>query len=411
MRLWASFGVSILGGPGNSNGIGILPLLLASRAVAMLRLNSYREETSMSAQLNRFMALFALCGLLTRPAIAASADSLSTQTKAMDTSLDYWTGRIEQDTTWRDTVYVSGDVTIATGVTLTLAPDTQVHFLPYRDDAQGGLDSTRAELIVEGRLHAQAESIVFRSAAATSLGADWYGIVVERGGLADVSNAAIRDGLRCLYAKMGGRVTMDHVAFANCGKPSAQSFSRRSAASDSLSEQMGRFLVQAGRVDEMDTDKRVAKKLSYGALGGVGGGSVRAVMGFALGFGACSDCDRDGHDGCDLCGLGPIVGSVIVGSIGYSIGTAVGVSRVDPHDLFGASLIVSVVGLAGGIGLVSASESELLFPSILIGPVVGATLASEWSRSLNPSDKKLPFFMNLVPDSRGRLAAVATLRF
>ena len=91
------------------------------------------------------------------PPLAASDDSLSAQTKAIETSLDYWTGRIEQDTTWRDTVYVGGDVTIASGATLTLAPDTQVHFLPYRDDTQGGLDSTRAELIVEGRLNAQAE--------------------------------------------------------------------------------------------------------------------------------------------------------------------------------------------------------------------------------------------------------------
>ena len=141
-------------------------------------------------------------------------------TQPLDVSLDYWTGRIEQDTTWRDTVYVSGDVTIASGATLTLAPDTQVHFMPYRDDTQGGLDSTRAELIVEGRLHAQAEGIVFRSAAATSLGADWYGIVIKRGGLADVSNATIRDGRRCLYAKMWrARYRMDHVAFANCGKP------------------------------------------------------------------------------------------------------------------------------------------------------------------------------------------------
>ena len=133
----------------------------------------------------------------------------------------YWTGRLEQDTTWRDTVYVGGDVTIAAAATLTLAPNTQVLFLPYRDDARGGLDSTRAELVVEGRLHAQAGGIVFRSADAGSLGADWYGLVVERGGRADVSYAAIRDGLRCLYAKMGGFVTMDAIAFANCGKPTA----------------------------------------------------------------------------------------------------------------------------------------------------------------------------------------------
>ena len=136
-------------------------------------------------------------------------------------SRPYFTGRIEQDTTWRDTVYVGGDVTIAAAATLTLAPNTQVLFLPYHDETRSGLDSTRAELIVEGRLAAQAGGIVFRSADAGSLGADWHGLVVERGGQADVSYAAIRDGLRCLYAKRGGRVRMDAIAFANCGKPTA----------------------------------------------------------------------------------------------------------------------------------------------------------------------------------------------
>ncbi|MCE2448345.1 MAG: hypothetical protein J4F35_08175 [Candidatus Latescibacteria bacterium] len=125
--------------------------------------------------------------------IAAEA---AQETDEPDSLRHYWTGRIEQDTTWRDTVYVGGDVTIVSGVTLTLAPDTKVHFLPYRDETQAGLDSTRAELIVEGRLHAQAGGIVFCSADASSLGADWYGLVVERGGLADVSHATIRDG-RC----------------------------------------------------------------------------------------------------------------------------------------------------------------------------------------------------------------------
>ena len=162
----------------------------------------------------------------------------------IDELYHYWTGRIEQDTTWRDTVYVSGDVTIASGATLTLAPDTQVHFLPYCDDTQGGLDSTRAELIVEGRLHAQAEGIVFCSANAASLGADWYGIVIERGGLADVSHATIRDGLRCLDAEMGGRVTMNHIAFANCGKPSRSIAEQHSAAKDEGKERRGRYTWQ-----------------------------------------------------------------------------------------------------------------------------------------------------------------------
>ena len=152
---------------------------------------------------------------------------ISSATSATESG--YVTGRLEQDTTWRDTVYVGGDVTIAAGATLTLAPNTQVLFLPYRDATRGGLDSTRAELVVEGRLAAHAGGIVFGSADAGSLGADWHGLVVEQGGRADVSYAVVRDGLRCVYAQRGGFVTMDAIAFANCGKPTAPADVAKSA--------------------------------------------------------------------------------------------------------------------------------------------------------------------------------------
>ena len=161
-----------------------------------------------------------------------------------DASEPYFTGRIEQDTTWRGMVYVGGDVTIAAAATLTLAPNTQVLFLPYRDETRGGLDTTRAELIVEGRLAAHAGGIVFRSADAGSWGADWYGLVVERGGRADVSHAVIRDGLRCVYAKMGGFVRMDAIAFANCGKPTAPADAAKQATprGRERKEELGLFI-------------------------------------------------------------------------------------------------------------------------------------------------------------------------
>ncbi len=353
------------------------------------------------------ITLFAM--LMVEDADADQAVNHTRNTQPPDTFLDYWTGRIELDTTWRDTVYVGGDVTIASGATLTLAPDTQVHFMPYHDDTQGGLDSTRTELIVEGRLHAQAEGTVFRSATATSLGADWYGIVIKRGGLANVSNAAIRDGLRCLYAKMGGRVTMDHVAFANCGKPTAQSFSRRSAASDSLSALgtspqavvgdsantteesllnsvfMGepfRFsaAVSDSTKDDMRPDKRIFDKQIHGAIGG-----------FIISLGALSAAEESA--------------SILV-PIGYSLGTAIGVSKIDPHDRFIASLGGSVVGLIGGIGLTSISK--VLFPSLLVGPIIGATIMSERSRK-PPQARRVS--VGLVPNPKGGLSAIATLRF
>jgi len=69
--------------------------------------------------------------------------SLVVQTGVRETGMDvhYWTGRIEQDMTWRGTVYVGGDVTIAAGATLTLAAGTEVLFLPYHDDTKGGVDT------------------------------------------------------------------------------------------------------------------------------------------------------------------------------------------------------------------------------------------------------------------------------
>ena len=93
-------------------------------------------------------------------------------------------------------------------------------------------------------------------------------------------------------------------------------------------------------------------------------------------------------------------------SIGYSLGTAIGVSKIDPHDRFIASLGGSVVGLIGGIGLTSISE--VLFPSLLVGPIIGATIMSERSRK-PPQARRIS--VDLIPDPKGGLSAVATLCF
>ena len=314
-------------------------------------------------------------------------------TQPPDASLDYWTGRIEQDTTWRDTVYVIGDVTIASGVTLTLTPDTQVHFLPHHDDTQGGLDSTRAELIVEGRLHAQAEGIVFCSANAASLGADWYGIVIERGGLADVSNATIRDGLRCLYAKMGGRVTMDNIAFANCGKPTAQSFSQRSAASDSLSEQME---ARIKRYYTEDMTLRLAKK--------VAGGTIFCFAFTVLGLWGSGDALSDGsYSDSGLEGAALVLSTA---AIGFSVGFPLGVSSIDPYDSLPKTLLAGVI--PGAVWRMGNSVTVSGFWMASIVSVISSLTASELSRK-PPQDRRVS--VGLVPNPKGGLSAIATLRF
>ena len=283
-----------------------------------------------------------------------------------DAFVPYWTGRIEQDTTWHDTVYVGGDVTIASGATLTLAPDTQVRFLPYHDDTQGGLDSTRAELIVEGRLQAQAEGIVFGSAAATSLGAGWYGIVVERGGLADVSNATIRDGLRCLDAEMGGRVTIDHVAFANCGKP-------------------------------VNSGLRILKKVGVGIFSGT------AFTLMAIGV-----HEKIWESSRNTDGVGHVLFSF--GGIGWCVGFPLGVSSVDPYDSLPKTLLAGFIPGAVEVGfllLTGNSMTEGLW-MLSVGPVISSLIASELSRK-PPQDRRISF--GLSPTLNGGLSAVAQLHF
>lgn len=339
--------------------------------------------------------------------VAAQEINEAQPTSPPNVSLGYWTGRIEQDTTWRDTIYVGGDVTIASGATLTLAPDTQVHFMPHHDDTQGGLDSTRAELVVEGRLHAQAGGIVFCSANAASLGADWYGIVVKHGGLADVSNATIRDGLRCMYAKRGGRVTMDHVAFANCGKPT-------SASQNST----GSPKVLARRVHrEEGAGEWIVKKLWAGGLGGIGGGLVGVGGGIYWALNTTRDCSS-----AEACGDG--IGGEFYSVLGFwggnLVGTAVGVSSVDPQDNFLVTLAGSALLGAGVPYAIVLTEWEygvgLVVLSAFLGPIVGATIASEvWrkplsaKRHLKPGSRRAS--IGLVPDPKGGLSAVATLRF
>ncbi len=316
--------------------------------------------------------------------------------------------QIEQDTTWRDTVYVGGDVNIVSSATSTLAPNTAVRFLPYYDDTQGGLDATRAELLVVGRLQAQAEGIVFGSADAASLGADWYDIVVERGGRADVSNATIRDGLRCLYAKRGGRIAMDHVAFVNCGKPIGVS-----------QNSTGLPKVKAR---EGGGDTPLGKKLAAGVLGGVGGGLVGATIAFGWVLPAIQS-QREAEPGTDPTAAYAIAdaGTIVLGFWGGNlVGTAVGVSWVDPQDNFLITLAGSTLAGAGVPVAIALTEWEdgagLAVLSAFFGPIVGATIASEvWRKSLSaklhlkPEARRVS--VGLVPTPKGGLLAITTIRF
>ena len=131
----------------------------------------------------------------------------------------FWVGEISTDMTWSRTVTVGGDVTVMPRATLTIEKGTKVQFLANRDDdGDGHLDNTRSEFIVKGRLIASGGDITFGSANLIDPSrTDWYGIRVENGGLADLSDATVRDGSRCAEALGTGTLTIENTVFLNCG--------------------------------------------------------------------------------------------------------------------------------------------------------------------------------------------------
>ena len=149
---------------------------------------------------------------------------------------------------------------------------------------------------------------------------------------------------------------------------------------------------------EEDRGARVFRKLGGGVLGGVVWGFGGMVAGAALG--STENCEGD------LCGLGRAAGALLLGTAGYTVGAAIGVSRVDPHDQFIPALGGSAAGLIAGFYMTSAAT--ILWPTLFAAPIITATMMSEWSRD-PPEDQRLS--IRLRPHPGGGMSAAATLAF
>ena len=160
--------------------------------------------------------------------------------------------------------------------------------------------------------------------------------------------------------------------------------------------------------ENMSSSKRVALKLIAGTLGGVVGATIVATSLPCF----STDYGGDRPPFCDS--LGPAF------LYGYPAGIAIGVSSVavktvDPRvrsemsliKSLGVSLGGSAVGLVGGILLTHVND-DVFWPSFFVGPIVGATWASEW---WCPPPAARRISVGLMPNPKGRFAAVATLRF
>jgi len=143
---------------------------------------------------------------------------------------------------------------------------------------------------------------------------------------------------------------------------------------------------------------RMIKKLGCGALAGFLSGIVGTGIAAAMG-----DCRSENM----ACLVAPFA---IGGGIGWVVGVPVGVSLCDPHDQFKYSLAGSLIGSTVSLAVIKMDEktAEDLWPALVICPLIGATVMSEVFRE-PPEVRRVS--IGLLPGPKGRLSAVATLRF
>lgn len=155
-------------------------------------------------------------------------------------------------------------------------------------------------------------------------------------------------------------------------------------------------VINNRRQGQQSTDvagRRIVRKLAGGILGGI-------VLGMAGGFAnaAISECPRDASF-CELENF------LTVGWYGYVVGLPIGMNRMDAHDRFTYSLAGSLIGGAASLVLTSSKDE---FWTLIICPLVGTIIMSEFFRK---SPEVRGVSIGLLPGPKGRVSAVATLRF
>ena len=160
----------------------------------------------------------------------------------------------------------------------------------------------------------------------------------------------------------------------------------------------GEHQVAKQKKKEDEAGIRLVKKLTAGALCGVGG----AFLGAVIAEGQHQAIEGDP-------GIGNFVAFMIGIWGGNIVGTAVGVSVADPQDNFLITLVGSALFGAVPIAIATEGASEnLIILSGLLGPIVGAMITSELSRK-PPQARRVS--VGLVPNLKGGLSAVSVLRF
>ena len=162
--------------------------------------------------------------------------------------------------------------------------------------------------------------------------------------------------------------------------------------------------IEALRRDERKADIKtrptVARKIGTGLLTGGLCAIAGGFTGLVIGDLAAHNCEGD------LCGLEVAAYMGLGMTIGYTIGVPIGVSKIDPHDQFRNAMLGSLLGAGAGMAITSANNQFAM--SLVILPLIGATIMSELSRDTYEARR---FSVGLAPAPDGNVRAIATLRF
>jgi hypothetical protein len=115
-------------------------------------------------------------------------------------------------------VKVYGDIIVPAGDTLVIRPGCHVQFSPLTDYYKGGEDTTKCEIKVFGHLKVegtQADSVFFIPAPGDTHKVQWFGIVVENGGSAEISYASIKNAQNGVKVKGNGTLVMNNSTVEN----------------------------------------------------------------------------------------------------------------------------------------------------------------------------------------------------
>lgn len=147
-------------------------------------------------------------------------------------------GEIASDTTWNGSVWVSGDILIPSGKTLTVNSGTAVKFIPG-DALKGGADTDRCEIIVNGGTlkvnGLENDRTIFTSGESRDSPELWHGIRVTSGS-AKIEYADIKYAYCGVEYANSASDTVTHCRFFNSGTYAVKAENSNLLISDNLVE-------------------------------------------------------------------------------------------------------------------------------------------------------------------------------